>query len=375
MRKCPFIAGVLFVVLYSWEGPLAQLRVGNRTSAQSTKYLCVSKQSSGFAYDAPSASWMATVFKATQKFIVAPSERAGSATGVAMLIQTYRDKLHSIVTLDPVESEHLRDEQGQWTEKDGGDVNPHVAGLVKAAKTVSERMGFDASRIDVVHVPPFAMDVGGHVVVRSAFYDPRNGRIEINAPHTTGSAAVISGLIAHEITHAQQDALDNVEAQEHDAIRDMTPEEHNRLFLPNGFPRKNTIPEIEKRWPASAAMAKAAPGGDSWLGTWTKGEDGQWVFDPNAFAEDGGRLERMAKEDGFTEYSKLYWTEYHNANDEIEKVFWKRRAIQETLAEVATYHERSSRDEWDEGVPSPSWLLFWDEVRQVYPTIKSKAGQ
>ena len=376
MGRLPFIAGVLFVVLYSWEGPHAQVREGNRNSARSNEYLSVSEQAAGFAYDAHRASWTwATVFTATQKFIVAPSERAGAPTGVAMLVQTYRDKLHAIVALDSVESEHSRDEQGQWTEKDGGDVNPHVASIVTAAKTVSERMGFDVSRIDVVEVALHVMEVGGRIVVRSAFYDPENGRIQVNAPHTSGSVAAVQGLMAHEITHAQQDALDKVMAQEHDAIRDLSPEERNRLFMANGFPRKFQIPEIEQRWPASATMAKAAPGGDSWLGTWSRENDNRWAFDPDACAEDGGRLEWMAQEGSFTEYSKLYWTEYHNATDEIEKALWKRRAIQETLAEVATYHERSSQGEWDEGVPSKSWQQFEAQVRQIYPTIKSRAGR
>ena len=81
-----------------------------------------------------------------------------------------------------------------------------------------------------------------------------------------------------------------------------------------------------------------------------------------------------AQEGSFTEYSKLYWTEYHQATDEIVKALWKQRAIQETLAEVATYHERAGKD-WDEGVPSKSWQEFGAQVRQVYPTIKSKAGR
>ena len=54
------------------------------------------------------------------------------------------------------------------------------------------------------------------------------------------------------------------------------------------------------------------------------------------------------------------------------KAIWKRRAIQETLAEVAAYHERAMRDEWKEGVPAQSWQQFWDEVRGVYPSIESK---
>ena len=85
MRRCSFIAGVFLVVLYSGEGPLTQVRASNGTSAQSEKYLCVSDQSSGFVYDARSASWRATVFKPTQKFIIAPSEQPGEVFRVTRL--------------------------------------------------------------------------------------------------------------------------------------------------------------------------------------------------------------------------------------------------------------------------------------------------
>ena len=54
------------------------------------------------------------------------------------------------------------------------------------------------------------------------------------------------------------------------------------------------------------------------------------------------------------------------------KAVWKWRAIRETLAEVAAYHERARRGEWKEGVPAQSWQQFWNEVRGVYPTIESK---
>ena len=250
----------------------------------------------------------------------------------------------------------------------------HVATIASAAKTVSDWMNFDADRIDIVEVEPRTFEVGGRVMQRGAFYDPATGRIEIDARTNVpdGPDNLVKGLVAHEVTHALQDALDNVRAQEHDAIRELSREEFDRLFMANGFPRKEKIAEIEKRFPASAAMAKGAPTGDSYLGAWSKGTDGQWAFDERAHAEDGGRMEQMANEAGFTVYSKLYWDAWREAEDEMVKAVWKRRAIQETLAEVAAYHERATRGEWKECVPARSWQHFWDEVRAVYPTIESK---
>ena len=161
---------------------------------------------------------------------------------------------------------------------------------------------------------------------------------------------------------SQQDALDNVMAQEHDAysrvgaggVRPAVPGCISERLSTQGEDQ----PEIEKRFPASAAMAKSAPTGDSYLGTWSKGTDGKWAFDEDAYAKDGGRLEQMANEDGLTAYSKLYWDAWREADDEMMKAVWKRRAIQETLAEVAAYHERAIRGEWKEGVPAKSWQQF-----------------
>ena len=180
----------------------------------------------------------------------------------------------------------------------------HIASIASAAKTVSDRMNFDADRIDIVEVEPHTFEVGGRMVLRGAFYDPATGRIEINARTNVpdGPDNLVKELVAHEITHAQQDAVDNVMAQEHEAIRELSREEFDRLFMTNGFPRKEVIAEIEKRFPASAAMAKSAPTGDSYLGTWSKGTDGKWAFDENAYTEDGGRMERMANENGLTAY-------------------------------------------------------------------------
>ena len=183
----------------------------------------------------------------------------------------------------------------------GAGEDPKLRSIANAADTVSSRMAFDSSRITVTAEDPKTMTIAGRTLSMGAFYDPRTGLIEINARTNVGDGPdnLVKGLVAHEITHAQQDTVERVMAQEHEAIKGLTSEEFDRLFMRNGFPRASMTPEIEARFPASAAMAKSAPRGDSYLGTWTKSPDQRWAFDEDAYAT---RDAQMEKEDGFTEY-------------------------------------------------------------------------
>ena len=143
---------------------------------------------------------------------------------------------------------------GREASDDGEDpAAMHITSIARAAKTVSDRMNFDVDRIDIVAVEPLTIEVGARMLQRGASYDPATGRIEINARNNApdGPDNLVKGLVAHEIAHAQQDALDNVMAQEHDAIRALSREEFERPFMANGFPRKEQIAEIEQRFPAT----------------------------------------------------------------------------------------------------------------------------
>ena len=299
-------------------------------------------------------------------------------------------------TATGVTAQHPRDDSGKFASGAGGAsagaaagprpraaANSTVESVTALAQTISGRMHFDPSRIDVVDIEPRKLEVAGRQLHEGGAMIPPPvasrsmcGRI----PSTPGCEGCWRTRL-----HAQHDAVENVQATEHDAIRALmnqntvtTPDgvitapEYARLFMRNGFPRTEMIPEIEARFPASAAMAKGAPKGDSYLGTWSQDADGKWAFDEQAYGVTGGRMEQMQKEVGFTTYSKLCWAAYAEATDPLTKALWGQRAVQETLAEVGAYREQAARGSWEEGVPSPSWRRFSAQVRAVYPKIASK---
>ena len=253
-----------------------------------------------------------------------------------------------------------------------------------AVNVVAARQNFDPRRVDVVDKVPREFEVAGRKLNEGGHYNPATGRIQVNArAFFDAEDPSVQGLVAHEVMHAQEDTVVKVARAEHDDIRTMWADDRTighgemrdaeRLFMRNGFPRTSRIPEIEQRWPASAAMAKTAPTGDSYLGTWSQGEDGKWAFDEKAYKDDGGRREQMEKDDGITPYSKLYWEAYHAAPEgSAAKSVALHRAEQETLAEVAAYHDRAPRGRWSGSVPSKAWQDHSLEVQRVYPTIKDK---
>jgi len=255
--------------------------------------------------------------------------------------------------------------------------------------TVSTRQGFDAGRIDVVDIEPRGFTVAGRQLNEGGHYDPGTGRIEVNSRNLARNPEFTQGLVSHEIMHAQHDTVRIVAAKEHDEIsklasqgqrvfgdggkvvQDATPE-WDRLFGRNGYPRESRMAEIEARWPASAAMARTAPLGDPYLGTWKTAEDGKTVMDDRGLSERG---HAMRKDDGFTAYSRLYWEAYETAmRDGPPNAIgpaWK-RAEEETLAEVAAYHEQAPRGPWKEGVPAKSWQDYALQLRKTYPKVKAQ---
>ena len=260
------------------------------------------------------------------------------------------------------------------------------------AHTVSERMGYDPKQIDVVDKEPSQFTVAGRQLSEGGHYDPSTGRIEVNARNIHDNPEFTRELVAHEIRHAQDDAVFKAAQKEHGDIQrtmlkgqrvvggpgevfQKADPEYDRLFTKAGFPKTSRIAEIEARWPASAALAKTAPQGDSYLGTWSKGEDGKWAFDEKAYGSMNtpGRAEAMEKDDGFTAYSKLYWEALNTEKGTAGEGLARRRAEQETLAEVAAYHERAPRGRWAQGVPSKSWQAYGRTVQDAFETLAEKS--
>jgi hypothetical protein len=246
--------------------------------------------------------------------------------------------------------------------------NSTVESVTKHVETVATRMGFEASFVDVVDIEPRTFEVAGRQLREGGHFSPDTGRIEINVRTNPSDIPAIQGLIAHEIIHAMEDTANKAVAVEHKEVQTLLrsdERDYARLFGRSGFPRDRAIPEIEKRWPVSAAMAKTAPHGDSYLGTWSQREDGKWAFDETAHRTRG---EQMQKDDGFTAYSRLYWAQ---TKQSFTSEYW--RSLQETVAEVGAYHDRAPRGPWKEGVPSKSWQAYADTLRTVYPVALDKA--
>ena len=231
----------------------------------------------------------------------------------------------------------------------------------------ADRLNYDASKIDVVDKDPRQFEVAGRQLNEGGHFDPRTGRIQVNARQADESPAW-QGLVAHEIMHAQQDAIEKRVQSEHDEIskfimrasmKESVSKDYDRLFMKSGFPREGKTSELEARFPVSAAMAKYGFQGDTYLGTWKQDDKGQWTHDYDEYRT---RSDRMEKEDGFTSYSKLYWEAARNPSPTGQE---RRRAVQETLAEVAAYHDRARRGRWREGVPSKSWQDYARAIQQA----------
>lgn len=269
------------------------------------------------------------------------------------------------------------DPQGYGSVNVPSDASESARTVARVAYAAASRMGFDESKIDVIDVPPVKFQVAGRDLTEGGHYSPETGRITINAA-SSGETQHARGLATHEVMHAQHDTLERVSQDEHEEISRIAHaddhSEFDRLFGKNGYPRasETVFAEIEARWPASALRAKHAPNGDAYLGTWKQGDDGKWRFDDD---EHMNRRTAMRDEDGATAYSKLYWEQeekQYGSPERKKASFVGRASEQETLAEVARYHEMAARGPWKEGVPGKRWQAYAMAIKKAYPDMKKR---
>lgn len=320
----------------------------------------------------------------------------GTMSGHKTLADARDDTKH---LADWDESQHPRDDSGKFTSGDGDAHGGPVAGseshiMASVASTkahvakVAERLKFDASRVDVVDIEPREFEVAGRQLFEGGHYSPTTGRIEVNA-RTLYEQPAIQGLVAHEIMHAQQHAMEKAVANEHESIRKLSNADFNKMFKASGGVRDAFVAEAERRWPLAVANAKYSMTGDAYLGTWSRvrtNRNGNLVKDPNGsqWADDPDarktRHADMLASDGFTDYSRLYWEAYRTgvkANDS-NIPFLRYRAEQETLAEVARYYDRAARGNWDGAVPAKAWRDYATAIHKatgVPQTSEPKGGR
>lgn len=254
-----------------------------------------------------------------------------------------------------------------------------VAQARRSVAATAERFGFDASRINIVDEDPREFEVNGMKLKEAGHFNPMSNMIQINARPLDEfwmDDLARDGVVTHEIMHAQEDTVFKESRSEHDHIKNLwnTPD-GNRLFKNNGYPRDGAaIAELERRFPASAAMAKAFT--DGYLGAWSKGEDGKWKFDDKELSD---RFDALEKDDGSTAYSRLYWQQYNKDKAEnpggVGPMVKHRQAMQETLAETARYLETARRGSWKEGVPSKRWMATARVIQDAYTVIMAKRAK
>lgn len=225
----------------------------------------------------------------------------------------------------------------------------------RRARDVAEEMGVDPSMIRVVYKDPTSFTVGNQQFQEAGHYDSKDGTIEINALNAYDQRmSVTRGLVAHEVFHAQFDAVLKAQAAEHKTIRDMPDDEFNRLFKRNGYPRPESLPELRERFPASSAFSE----------TWG---------DP--YLDDSHKMDSMIKENGHTPYAKAYWSpelQPGNVRQRIQEEISLRRAMNETMAEISRWFV--APESWVGPKPSAdsSWVKLTKSIQQVYPKIKGQ---
>lgn len=251
-------------------------------------------------------------------------------------------KLRSAVGFDPNQP---RDDRGRWIDGAGQtsifDTPSDVGRVTRRAQSMAARMGFPPSRVQVVDEPPRAFKVGDRQFTEAGHYNPVNGRIQINA-RNIGKYDPVGLITAHEVMHAQFDAVWSALEDEHRAINGLPASEIKRLFRMDGTAREESKAEVMDRFPVSTLWAQTW--GDAFLGK--------------------GQRERMEKEDGHSDYSSAHWQP-----KAINTINGTKNAINETLAEIARMEENDDVRTGDRRARGP-WLDLYKGIRQLYPRFK-----
>ena len=232
--------------------------------------------------------------------------------------------------------------------------------LQKNVDAMAAKMNFDASRINVVDIDPRTFKLGDKQLNEAGHYSSLTGEIEVNARNTFEPTQ--KGIIAHEISHAEYDMVKqmvwSVEQSELYALRRDSPEEYSRLFFKKGTPKRGMLPEIEQRFPATAAMAKyrgwgAGPGN---------------IAGPASVGFRGEKapplMTQLIADDGTSEYSRKYWENIKERGVET--------AIDETLAEVTRMELTGVRPEYGDRKPSQAWLDFRKHIVSAYERTRHR---
>jgi len=258
----------------------------------------------------------------------------------------------------------------------------HPVNLADHQNTIVEQHGFDSADVRINDESPRTFSVAGRQLSEGGHFEPHTGRIEINTYHTSGEpqnemAQAMRRVTTHEVMHAMQDVVEHVSGQESIEIEHLSKDDHKRYFGVSGYPKPGRMAELEARFPAAAALAKASPTGDTNLGFWKRDpKSSKWVLDKQSRAK---RLGQMQDEAPLTAYAKLHWdvvkellSQPRTAGVVGSPGAWQ-RAVQATLAETASYQYAAAHGlPWEGTVPSQAWQHYADEIRRVYLQVRER---
>jgi RNA:NAD 2'-phosphotransferase (TPT1/KptA family) len=278
------------------------------------------------------------------------------------------------------ESEHPRDRAGKFTESSAGSdamlditleaVSPERAKIRAEAVRVlanemAQKMGFDPSRIDIVHEEAKGFSVGAKQFTEAGHFDPTTGRIQLNAANigstygdptlSYGDRIDIQGVVSHEISHAIFHALKQASEREEEAYKKkaFTPtDQYSEWFLerfsmqtgPSGRTGRQLKPEYAEEfardYPASTVVARLA-GGEYFRGSL-------------------GITKQMIQEDGHSTYAESYWTPEAIAEQKKDSRWHPYdHAITETIAEITRFMTTpQSWDEKEKPDPDSQWVML-----------------
>lgn len=220
----------------------------------------------------------------------------------------------------------------------------NLAKVKRRAEMIAETMKHSGT-INVVDEDPRQFEVGGMKFNEAGHYDPNTREIQINARVATGDRiAQTTGIVAHEISHAQYHTVSDMRDLEHEELGNLFADDTKKYFKISGGVRDQYKADFEERFPASAAFGRV--GMDSYMTDIEGGGREAWT--------------QLKKDDGVSAYSRSYWSA-----DYQQKLMALETAINETVAEIRRLDQVPMSEREGDSKPTPLWKRFADDIQNL----------
>ncbi len=196
--------------------------------------------------------------------------------------------------------------------------------VVNETTSVVKKWGYSKDIVEVLNTYGKKFTAGGETWESLAQCNLNNGKIDIYAKSLLyKSKEVIRSIVAHEIMHGM----------------------FSRVM--DRYVNQEDNKKIDDKMLAKGAKFKVGPNAYSTFDRLKK-----IVNTPDAVFE---------KDDGVSEYSKAYWKDYKKGKTTLHM------AIHETLAEIASHHEKTGKI-----IGSPLYQEFYKTIRDEYKVLTGK---